>query len=60
MRGFLEKEAEQNSNQTLAEQLAADYGIEFGKGFPVSTGPRILDSYDNETPDNWLLRGHVG
>ena len=60
MRGFWEKEAKQNSWQTITEQVAAEYGIEFGKSFPLSTGPRILELYDSEAPDNWLLREQVG
>ena len=36
------------SQQTFAEKLADEYGIEFGKSVPVSVGTRLAEFDENE------------
>ena len=41
------------SQQTFAEQLANEDGIEFGKSIPLPVGTRLAKFDKNETPANW-------
>jgi len=48
------------SQQTFAEQLADEYGIEFGKSVPLSVGARLAEFDENEAPGHWPFRELVG
>ena len=48
------------SHQTFAEQLADEYGIEFGKRIPPPAGTKLAKFDKDEAPGNWPFRELVG
>ena len=48
------------SQQTFAEQLADEYGIEFGKSIPLPVGTKLAKFDKDEAPGNWPFRELVG
>eukprot|EP00904_Undaria_pinnatifida_P006166 jgi/Undpi1/267/HiC_scaffold_1.g00263.m1 len=48
------------SQQTFAEQLADEYGIEYGRSVPLSIGTKLADFDKNEASGNWPFRELIG
>ena len=48
-----------DSQQTFAEQLG-EYGIDFSKSVPLSSGTRLAEFDENEAPGDWPFRELVG
>ena len=48
------------SQRTIAEQLADEYGEEFGKGVPLPVGTKLAEFDENEAPGDWPFRELVG
>ena len=48
------------SQQTFAEQLADEHGIEFGKSVPLPVGTKLAKFDKDEAPGNWPFRELVG
>ena len=48
------------SQQTFAEQLADEYGIEYGRGVQISIGTKLADFDKNEASRNWPFRELIG
>ena len=46
--------------RTFAEQLADEYGIEFGKSVPLPVGTKLAKFDKDEARGNWPFRGLVG
>ena len=49
------------SQQTFAEQLASEYGVEsYGKSVPLSVGTKLANFDKNEAPGHWPFNELVG
>ena len=48
------------SQQTFAEQLASEYGVEYGKSVPLPVGAKRAKFDINEAPGGWPFRALVG
>ena len=48
------------SQQIFAEQLADEYGIEYGRSVPLSIGTKFVDFDKNEESRNWPFRELIG
>ena len=48
------------SQQTLAEQLADEHGIEYGRSDPLSIGTKLADFDKNKASGNWPFRELIG
>ena len=48
------------SQQTVAEQLAYEYGIEIGKSIPIHFSTKLAEFNKNEAPGEWPFRELVG
>ena len=55
-----EKGALKISQQTFAEQLEDEYGIEYGRSVPLSIGTKLADFDKNEASGNWPFRELIG
>ena len=49
-----------SSQQTFAEQLANEYGVEYGRGVPMPVGTKLGIFDKNEISGDWLFRELVG
>ena len=61
---FYEKDREKGvlkiSQRTFAEQLAKEYGIEFGKNVALPVGTKLAKFDKDDPPGNWPFRELVG
>ena len=48
------------SQQKIAEQLAGEYGIEYGRSVPLSIGTKLADLETNGASGNWPFREWIG
>ena len=48
------------SQQTFAEQLATEYGVEYGRSVPLPVGTRLEEFDKDEAPGDWPFRELVG
>ena len=48
------------SQQTFAEQLANEYGVDYGRSVPMPVGTRLMTFDEDEAPGNWPFRKLVG
>ena len=49
-----------NSQKTFGEQLASEYGLEYGKSVPFPVGTKLAKFDKNEAPGRWPFRELVG
>ena len=46
--------------QTFAEQLASEYGVEYGNSAPLPVGTKPAKCDKNKAPERWPFRELVG